>query len=77
MGLGQVAVGTSWPMPVPEVETDWLAHVDEPLLRANWLQVRQPVNRQRLFGEPEWQTTIAGLFGLESTMRPRGRPAPR
>ena len=29
----------------------------------------------KTFGEPDWQTTIAGLFGLESTMRPRGRPA--
>ena len=60
------------PCPV-EVETDWLAHVDEPLSASQLASIRQSVNRQRPFGEPDWQTTIAGLFGLESTMRPRGR----
>ncbi len=62
------------PCPV-EVETDWLAHMDEPLSAIKLASIRQSVNRQRPFGEPDWQTTIAGLFGLESTMRPRGRPA--
>ena len=58
-----------------ELETDWLAHVDEPLSASQLAPIRQSVNRQRPFGEPDWQTTIAGLFGLESTMGPRGRPA--
>ena len=60
------------PCPV-EIETDWLAHVDEPLSASQLASIRQSVNRQRPFGEPDWQTTIAGLFGLESTMRPRRR----
>jgi putative transposase len=64
------------PCPV-EVQTDWLAHVDEPLSASQLASIRQSVNRQRPFGEPGWQTTIAGLCGLESTMRPRGRPALR
>ena len=62
------------PCPV-EVETDRLAHVDEPLSASQLASIRQSVNRQRPFGEPDWQTTVAGLFGLESTMRPWGRPA--
>ena len=57
-----------------EVETNWLAHVDEPLSASQVASIRESVNRQRPLGEPDWQTTIAGLFGLESTMRPRGRP---
>jgi REP-associated tyrosine transposase len=61
------------PCPV-EVETDWLAHVDEPLSASQLASIRQSVNRQRPFGEPDWQTTIAGLFGLESTMRPGADP---
>ena len=67
-------IEASYPCPV-EVETDWLAHVDEPLSASQMASIRQSVNRQRPFGEPDWQTTIAGLFGLESRMRPRGRPA--
>ena len=62
------------PCPV-EIETDWMAHVDEPLSASQLASIRQSVNRQRPFGEPDWQRTIASLFGLESTMRPRGRPA--
>jgi putative transposase len=57
------------------VETDWLAHVDEPLSASELGSIRQSVDRKRPFGKPDWQTTIAGLFGLESTMRPQGRPA--
>jgi hypothetical protein len=68
-GLGQVAVGTSWPIPVLSGACGRTV-IGEPLA-----SIRQSVNRQRPFEEPDWQTTIAGLFGLESTMRPRGRPA--
>ena len=58
-----------------ELRQTGLAHVDEPLSASHLASIRQSVNRQRPFGEPDWQMTIAGLFGLESTMRPRGRPA--
>jgi REP-associated tyrosine transposase len=62
------------PCPV-EVEANWLTQVDEPLSAAQLASIRESVNRQRPFGETDWQTKIASLFGLESTMRPRGRPA--
>ena len=62
------------PFPV-EVEVNWLAQVDEPLSASQLASIRESVNRQRPFGESDWQTKIASQFGLGSTMRPRGRPA--
>ena len=62
------------PCPV-EVEANWATQVDEPLSAAHLASIRESVNHQRPFGETDWQTKIASLFGLESTMRPRGRPA--
>ena len=61
------------PCPV-EVEANWITKVDEPLSARQLASIRESVNRQRPFGETDWQTRIASLFGLESTMRPRGRP---
>jgi len=45
----------------------------------NWSSVkrntlRECVNRQRPFGTSRWQQEIAMKLGLESTIRPRGRP---
>jgi putative transposase len=62
------------PCPV-EVEANWITQVEEPLSARQLASIRESVNRQRPFGETDWQTKIASLFGLESTMRPRGRPA--
>jgi hypothetical protein len=36
--------------------------------------IRKCLNRQRPFGQSEWQTEMAVTFGLGSTMCPRGRP---
>jgi len=62
------------PCPV-EVEANWITQVEEPLSARQLASIRESVNRQRPFGETDWQTKIASLFGLESTMRPRGQPA--
>ena len=61
------------PSPV-EVEASWVTKVDNPLSESQLTSIRESVNRQRPFGETDWQTNIASRFGLESTMRPRGRP---
>ena len=37
-------------------------------------RLRTCVNRQQPFGSTRWQTRIAAKLGLESTLRPRGRP---
>jgi putative transposase len=63
------------PCPV-EVEEYWITKVGEPLSAPELASIRESVNRQRPFGETDWQTKIASLFGLESAMRPRGRQVP-
>jgi REP-associated tyrosine transposase len=62
------------PCPV-EVESNWITRVDEPISAPQLASIRESVNRQRPFGETDWRTGIASLFGLETAMRPRGRPA--
>ena len=37
--------------------------------------IRECLNRQRPFGQSEWQAEMASKFGLNSTLRRRGRPA--
>jgi putative transposase len=36
--------------------------------------LRHSVVRNTPFGDPKWQQRIVAKLGLESTMRPRGRP---
>ena len=60
-----------WPIPRP---TDWYHWVDEPLSERELMHIRTCVNRQAPFGTPRWQEQLANLSGLESTLRPRGRP---
>ena len=61
------------PWPVAD-ESQWLARLDAPLGEPQLKFVRECVNRQRPFGRPDWQAQIASMFGLASTLRPRGRP---
>ena len=61
------------PCPV-ELDTDWVRKMEEPLSTQQLTSIRESVNRQRPFGELAWQAKIASLFGLESTLRSRGRP---
>ena len=60
-----------WPI---EVEDDWMKKLAAPLSAPELASIRESVNRQSPFGEKNWQTKIASQFGLESTLRPRGRP---
>jgi len=69
IGHGQVGAAASWPIPV---ELSWITKVEMSTLQL--ASIRESVNRQRPFGETDWQRRIASLFGLESTMRPQGRP---
>ena len=61
----------SWPVDVPSHWNQWL---DEPIVEQELAAIRTCVNRQAPFGSPTWQERVAHLFGLESTLRPRGRP---
>jgi REP-associated tyrosine transposase len=62
-----------WPVPPPE---DWKALL-RPLSAAELDEVRNSVRRQSPLGEPSWQTALARLGDLGSTLRPRGRPPHR
>jgi putative transposase len=60
----------SWPVPLPDLAS-WL---DEPLTNSELEQLRHSAHRQTPFGSPTWTQTVSALLGLESTLRPRGRP---
>ena len=59
------------PIVLPE---RWTAYVDQPWSEKDLEQVRESVNRQAPFGSSQWQSAISVKMGLESTIRPRGRP---
>lgn len=60
-----------WPVPQPR---DWLALVNGEESDAELRALRQCVNRGTPYGKLQWMTEIAKQLGLDSTLRPRGRP---
>ena len=57
-----------------ELPDDWSSYVDESLTENELEKFHQSVNRQSPYGSSEWQKQISRELGLESSMRPRGRP---
>ena len=53
---------------------DWLADVNRPMHESELAAIRQSVSRGTPWGRPTWQRRTAVRLGLESTLRPRGRP---
>jgi putative transposase len=53
---------------------DWLQVVHEPSTDAELARLRQSVHRGTPFGNEPWVKRIAVRLGLESTLRPQGRP---
>jgi putative transposase len=53
---------------------NWVARVNEPLTEAELQAVRRSVNRGTPLGSPRWTKATARRLGLESSLRPRGRP---
>ncbi len=62
---------SAWPVAMP---ADWLSYVNRPQTEAEVEALRKSVNRGTPYGSETWQRRIAGRLGLESTLRPRGRP---
>jgi putative transposase len=60
-----------WPILPPN---DWCAQVNEPLTGAELDALRQCARRGQPFGGPGWVKRTADALGLESTLRPVGRP---
>jgi putative transposase len=59
------------PVPLPR---NWTARVNRAETEAELAAVRQSVVRGTPFGAPAWQVRTAAELGLESALRPRGRP---
>jgi len=65
---------SSWPIArLP----NWVARVNQPLGEKELEAMRGCVRRSRPLGDEAWVESIARLLGLESTLRPRGRPRVR
>lgn len=62
---------SDWPMERPH---DWLAGVNRLQTASELESLRVSVQRGRPFGEEAWVRRMAKRFGMESTIRPRGRP---
>jgi putative transposase len=60
-----------WPLPR---WPGWVAHVNGPQTEAELSAVRRSVRRGSPFGETPWSEEMVGRLGLESTLRPQGRP---
>jgi len=57
-----------------ELPKNWDRYVDEPLTEKELGGLRQAVNRQSPYGTSVWQARVSKELGLESTLKPRGRP---
>jgi putative transposase len=65
----------AWLTPYPGgLPKRWLDHVDESVTAAEYQRYLTSLERQSPFGDPTWIAKTAQQLGLESTLRPRGRP---
>jgi putative transposase len=62
---------SEWPLSAPR---NWVAHVNRPQTEAELEAIRRSIQRGRPFGDASWVENAAQSLGLESTLRPRGRP---
>ena len=62
---------SDWPVSLPE---NWIELVNRPQNEAELESVRRCVRKGAPLGGREWTAATAKTFGLESTLRPRGRP---
>jgi putative transposase len=60
-----------WPIPCPR---NWLARINVPQSEAEVAALQKSIARGTPFGHPSWTNRVAVRLGLESTLRPRGRP---
>ena len=65
---------SSWPLPRL---ANWIEHVNKPLTTGELDAIRRSIRRGRPLGDSQWTENIARRLGLETTLRPRGRPKKR
>jgi putative transposase len=61
----------AWPLPR---QAAWLDHVNAPQTELELMAIRRSVQRGMPLGDPGWTQRMVRKLGLESTLRPRGRP---
>jgi len=61
------------PWPAPR-RAGWIEHVNQPQTEAELLAIRRSVQRGVPFGDQSWTRRAVRQLGLETTLRPRGRP---
>jgi len=61
----------AWPIRRPE---EWLKPVNEPQTDDEVKRLRESIQRGRPYGTLPWMAKTAQELGLESSLRPRGRP---
>jgi putative transposase len=61
----------AWPLPR---KASWVDQVNTPLTAGELAAVQRSVQRGSPFGGSEWSQRTTGRLGLESTVRPQGRP---
>jgi len=61
------------PGPAPR-QAGWLRSLNESQPDAEVKQLRESIQRGRPYGDASWVKRAAGRLGLESSLRPRGRP---
>ena len=59
--------------PVPRGR-DWVGWVNEPMTETELVRLRRSLNRGAPYGSEVWMGRTATRLGLESSLRPRGRP---
>ena len=65
------AILGDWPLPRPR---QWRRMVNQPQTEAELKALRRCVHRSQPYGSDDWVKRAAVTLGLESTLRPRGRP---
>jgi putative transposase len=58
-----------------ELPKEWSKFVNESIAEKELEKLRQSVSRQSPYGDSLWQVDVSKTLGLESTIRPRGRPS--
>ena len=60
-----------WPVPRPR---NWAAQVNRPQTEGELAAIRRAIARGNPLGDERWTQRTVDKLGLESTLRPRGRP---
>lgn len=62
---------SAWPLACPR---SWVQYVNQPQTQAELDAIRRSVRRGQPYGGEAWVRATAKRLGLESSLRPRGRP---